>query len=524
MINRICDLRNNIILAGLMLVCGAVIPAGAAAVQDKPAPHVNFNAVIDRAKDVSTRPYKAPGQELSELLKKIGYDQWRDIRFKPARSLWSDGRNRFKVQFFHPGFLFQQPVTIHYVERTATHHIPFSTDLFDYAKPEVRDSIAGDLGFAGFRLHYPVNTPQYADEIVSFLGASYFRALGKDQVYGMSARGLALNTVEDTGEEFPYFTEFWIVHPESEGKEITVYALLDSPSVAGAYEFVIRPGEETDVQVKSVLFFRKKVRKLGISPLTSMFFYGENSGHNNGSDFRPEVHDSDGLSLQMRSGEWIWHPLENASRLIVNAFGGGQPKGFGLMQRDTHFDHYQDLEARYERRPSVWVTPEGDWGKGHVELIQIPTSNEYNDNIGAYWVPEHAPEPGEMRAYNYTLAWHISGKRSLPAGNVTATRLVRKPDSVMFVVDFNGAGPGVTPSGKEPVADVQVFNDYKVESSQVISNTVTGGWRLVLVVRLDQPGILDGVLPHQKPEIDLRAFLKDGAVAVTETWSYTCLP
>ncbi len=515
-----------ILIVAAMLACTSarVSPSVAWAAADDQPVRIHFQDVIEKAKGVSTRPFQAPGQNLSESLKKIGYDQWRDIRFKPSQSLWREGPGAFQVQFFHPGFIYQQPVTIHYIDRKGTHHIPFAADLFDYTKNAVQEKPSGDLGFAGFRIHYPINTSQYADEIVSFLGASYFRALGKGQSYGMSARGLAINTVEDVGEEFPLFTEFWIVQPRAEAKEIVIYALLDSPSLAGAYEFVIRPGEETVVGVKSVLFIRKKVRKLGIAPLTSMFFFGENSGLKGESDFRPEVHDSDGLLMQLRSGEWVWHPLVAPAQLLVNSFGGGQPLGFGLIQRDTAFDHYQDLEARYDRRPGVWVVPQGEWGKGHLELIQIPTSNEYNDNIGAYWVPERTPEPGEVVHYNYTLMWHFAGQRPLPQSYVTATRVVKKKDGVMFVIDFSGKLAGTVVPGKEVMPDIQIFNGYKVERAQVIRNTAIGGWRLVIEVKVDQTGIFQGMLPYQPPAIDLRAFLKDGDVPVTETWSYTYLP
>ena len=228
--------------------------------------------------------------------------------------------------------------------------------------------------------------------------------------------------------------------------------------------------------------------------------------------------------MQLKSGEWVWHPLVAPSRLLVNAFGGGQPLGFGLIQRDTDFDHYQDLEARYDRRPSVWVVPQGAWGRGHLELIQIPTGNEYNDNVGAYWVPERMPEPGEVVHYNYTLIWHVAFHRPPPPSHVLATRVVKKKDAVMFVVDFSAPSSGAVLPGKDLTPDIQVFNGYKVERSQVICNTVSGGWRLVLEVRLDQAGIFQGMLPYQPPAVDLRVFLKDGDLSVTETWSYTYLP
>lgn len=486
------------------------------------APRTSFEDVIKKAHTLSTEPFKTQDNNLPEVLKKIGYDEWRDLRFNSAKSLWAN--EPFSVQFFHPGFIFQEPIIINYIDKRSTTRIPFSPDLFDYTQTDYKEILLDDIGFAGFRIHYPINSKEYADEIISFLGASYFRALGKNLAYGMSARGLAIDTAEPTGEEFPYFREFWIIHPGANANELSFYALLESESLTGAYAFVVRPGEETLVDVKSVLFFRKEIRKLGLAPLTSMFFYGENTGLKTESDFRPEVHDSDGLLINDKSGEWIWHPLVNPESLLINSFGGGQPLGFGLIQRDTAFDHYQDLEARYDKRPSVWVTPNNDWGAGHLELLQIPTENEYNDNIGAYWVVENSFQPGDSFEYNYTLSWYAGNRKRSALASVEATRIVTKPERVMFLVDFLADPSQSIALIKDLSADIQVFNDYTITSSQIIKNTVTNGWRLVIHIDLDQQNLLNKMLPNHKPAIELRAFLKDNNVPITETWSYTYLP
>jgi glucans biosynthesis protein len=227
--------------------------------------------------------------------------------------------------------------------------------------------------------------------------------------------------------------------------------------------------------------------------------------------------------VNAKSGEWIWHPLVNPPRLLINAFGGGQPFGFGLQQRDTDFDHYQDLEARYDRRPSAWVTPKGDWGPGHLELVQIPTESEYNDNIAAYWVPERGFERGDSVSFAYTLSWYSARHQRFPKGFVQATRIVKKPDGLMFVLDFTGEGLKAALKDVPPVPDVWVSPGARFTDMQLLKNTATGGWRLVLHVLLDAPQVL-GVKTNQKPAIEFRAFLKDKACAVTETWSYTYLP
>ncbi len=278
------------------------------------------------------------------------------------------------------------------------------------------------------------------------------------------------------------------------------------------------------MQVNSVLFMRRKVQKLGIATLTSMFSYGESGGFKGDTDFRPEVHDSDGLCIQAKSGEWTWHPVVNPARLLVNSFGGDQPLGFGLVQRDTDFDHYQDLEARYDRRPSVWVEPKGDWGRGRIELIQLPTASEYNDNIVAYWVPDKVPEPGEMVRYSYTLFWYSAKGRRAPVGTAEATRIVRKDGAVTFLVDFAGGTLSQIPVESDLAADVQIYNGYRAGSTQVIRNPVTGGYRFVVTVPMEKAGLFKDMLPDQRPALEMRVFLKKGAVPVTETWSYTYLP
>lgn len=516
-------MNKKFLIIGLLgCFCLMSVPLVSAANEEGWASRVQFQDVVAMAKDLSKKTFQPATQSLPDALKKIGYDEYRGIRFKSARSLWKD--QQFSVQLFHPGFLYQYPVVIHYIDRHGTHQIPFSSDLFEYADKNLKGKLAQNYGFAGFRIHYPLNTPKYADELVAFLGASYFRALGRDMTYGISARGLAINIAQDEGEEFPVFREFWIVHPFSMFKRIKIYALLDSYSVTGAYEFTVQPGVETAIKVNSELFFRQNVQKIGIAPLNSMFFYGKNTGFKGDSDFRPEVHDSDGLLINDRSGEWIWHPLVNPSRLLVNAFGGGLPLGFGLLQRDTDFDHYQDLESRYDNRPSVWVVPKDDWGQGHLELVQIPTENEFNDNIMAYWVPQRPFKQGDSVKYAYMLYWYSGGHPRHSKGFVHSTRIVKKAGEVMFMVDFIGDEFKKSLKDKVLVPDVWISKGARITDTQLVKNTVVGGWRLVLHVQLETPGPSVLGLASQKPAIEFRAFLKDNKTPVTETWSYTYLP
>jgi len=395
--------------------------------------------------------------------------------------------------------------------------LPFSPNDFDYGRNEFASRVPQNLGYAGFRIHAPIKKPNYYDEVIVFLGASYFRAVGKNEVFGLSARGLAVDTALSSGEEFPYFREFWLVTPKPKDTQLTVYALLDSPSIAGAYQFVIDPGEQTAVAVAVRLFPRRKIEKLGIAPLTTMFFVGENSQRTY-EDFRPEVHDSDGLLINFNSGEWLWRPLDNPRTLRVSSFRTAHPLGYGLLQRDRDFDHYQDLETRPELRPSAWIAPQGDWGEGSVELVEIPTKADINDNVVTFWVPNKPPEPGAMGSYAYTLYWYSDNPSISPSGRVVATRKDRgtADNAYRIVIDFDGKKLESLPEDTvlRGVVTIASGDDTaELLDQQVVKNPVTGGWRLTFQIR-----------PLKSDPVELRAFLDQGGNSLTETWSDVIRP
>ena len=501
-----------------LLVC-ILIPRAEA------ADSFSYQKVIDQAGQLAAQPYQNPAGQVPDFLLKLDYDSWRDIRFKPEQALWRTEGLPFQVQFFHPGLYYDRPVKINIVDFGDVKPVAFSRDLFDYGKNSFKDKVPASLGFAGFRLHCQLNTRKYYDEVAVFLGASNFRVVAKNQNYGLSARGLALDTALSTGEEFLYFREFWIVKPIEESPRITVYALLDSPSVTGAYQFVFKPGKETAIDVMGTVFRRKNVQKLGIAPLTSMFFYGENTSQRPVDDFRPEVHDTDGLLIAFKSGEWLWRPLVNPRTLLVNSFKASEPVGFGLMQRNGDFNSYQDLEAHYESKPSAWITPRGKWGEGHLELIQIPTSSELNDNIFTFWVPEKLPDLGKPFSFSYTMSWHSPGKSRPPAGRVIATRTAKGKDdqTKKFIVDFAGGRLEKLAPDQPVTAVVSVDSKAKLIEQQVYKNKFTGGWRLVFQIKPEDQG-MDLMLSQKRPPLELRAYLKEGKNILTETWSYTFLP
>jgi glucans biosynthesis protein len=421
------------------------------------------------------------------------------------------------VQFFHRGFNFDRRVEISEVVDGVAHQIAYNPAWFEFGRlVRLPTQLPPDLGFAGFRVHYPLHTPAYKDELIVFLGASYFRVLGRNEVYGLSARGLAVNTAAAVGEEFPWFTDFWLVRPpRSDQRTLTIYALLDSESVAGAYQFEVRPGGTTQVEVTCELYPRRNIEKLGIAPLTSMFLYGEDPTGHRYDDFRPEVHDSDALMQQTGGGEWLFRPLNNPHELRVNRFMDEHPRGFGLLQRDRDFAHYQDEESQFQRRPSYWIQPLGDWGKGGLELVEIPTDEEIHDNIGAYWVPSAPVESGKTLKFSYLLSSYLYSPLWPPGGRAIATRTGSaasvskgREDARRVEIDFAG-GDLDNLDRSQPVKAFVSSNGGQADSLKV-ERLDNGAWRVTF-----------RVLPGKgKQAVDLRCYLTLYGEALTETWTY----
>jgi glucans biosynthesis protein len=477
-----------------------------------------FNDVAEKARKLSGTAYSKQQKNLPKALTTLTYDQYRDIRFNPEKSLWRAEKLPFELAFFHQGLFFDSPVKINEVSGKAVKEIRFDPKQFNYGANHLDPKDLGGLGFAGFRVHYPINSPKYKDEVIVFLGASYFRAVGKGQLYGLSSRGLAIDTALPSGEEFPQFVEFWIERPHPLDKELTIYALLDSPRATGAYRFIVRPGIDTVIDVKARLFLRENVSRLGIAPLTSMFYFGENHRPNI-DDYRPEVHDSDGVSVQAGTGEWIWRPLVNPRRLLITSFATTNPLGFGLMQRDRNFSSYEDLEANYQRRPSVWIEPKGNWGAGRMELVQIPTPDETNDNVVTYWAPDTPPKPGSPLDLEYRMLWQKESDRRPPLAWVTQTRrghgYLRKPDdSIALFVDFEGPALKRLEENAEVEGAVTADANAKLLEVTTYPNSETGGWRTAIRLRR---------IDEKKPA-ELRAYLRNNNTTLSETWSYILPP
>ncbi|WP_200957702.1 glucan biosynthesis protein [Phenylobacterium sp. Root700] len=451
------------------------------------------------ARDLSRRPYSAPSKALPQALSTLDYDAYRDIRFNPDHALWKAERLPFQLQFFHRGGLFREQVDLFELHDGRPTPIAYSTDLFNF-KRGAPTGLSPQLGFAGFRIHAPINKASYYDEVAVFLGASYFRAVAKGMLYGLSARGLAIGT--GGPEEFPIFRSFWIERPSPGARSLTILALLDSVSCAGAFRFVVTPGDATIFDVSARIFPRRPIANVGIAPLTSMFLFSGDAARRF-DDFRPRVHDSDGLSVVNGQGERLWRPLVNPSLVQTSAFQDKNPKGYGLMQRERRLDAYQDLEARYDLRPSLWVEPKGAWGPGQVRLVELPTRTEYEDNIAAFWTPAAPLRAGVPASFAYRLHW---GPERPPAGlaRVAQTRsgaAAAKPRR-RFVVDFD------LPSADGVTAQVTT-SAGAVLDTHLSPNPETRGVRLSF--EFD---------PAQARGADLRAQLLRAGKPCSEVWLY----
>lgn len=479
-------------------------------------PRFGFDHVVNRAREIAAVAYE-PGPNLPEPLSRLDFDAWRDIRFRPERALLAQNGSPFRMQMFHPGFLFTRPVVVNVVRDGVATPVPYSANLFDYGRVKFEKPLPVNLGFAGFRLHYPLNDPRIFDELISFIGASYFRVLGREQRYGLSARGLSIGAGVP-GEEFPMFREFWVEAPQANAERVTIYALLDSPSVTGAYRFHVYPDVDAVVDVGATLFPRKPIDKLGLAPLTSMFFTGENDRRFH-DDFRTELHDSDGLMIHSGTGEWIWRPLRNPRQQAISSFVERNVRGFGLMQRDRVFEHYQDLDLNYELRPSYWIEPQGDWGEGVVELIEIPTTDETNDNVVALWAPKVPLEPGRAFSFGYKLTAMLDSSDLHPGGRIINTYQA-KPKALgsgepvnagarRFIVDFAGGDLDYHLKQPEKVEIVPSIAYGRIDRAFIVPNPKTKGFRAFIDIVVE-PGQL----------AEMRAFLKSGDKTLTETWSY----
>jgi periplasmic glucans biosynthesis protein len=504
------DRRSVLIGAGMALFAAGTRVAGSARAHAAPIIDVRTRFSSDyverRAQQLSQRPFVKPSAGLDSLFQQLSYDRYREIQFRSDKSIWRGEGLDYELQLRPLGWLYKVPVEVWVVSDGDAGRLKSDGDLFKLGPLFEGLDAAVPNGFSGFRIHGPINRPDIADEYVVFQGASYFRAVGRGQTYGLSGRGLAINTARPGGEEFPIFRSFWIEKPEIRSRAITVHALLDSESTTGAYKFRIAPGEATIMDVEATLYPRRTLTHVGLGPLTSMYLHGPGH-HRINDDFRPAVHDSNGLAIRNGHGERIWRPLTNPRTLQTSAFMDTSPQGFGLCQRARSFHAYEDLEADYELRPSVWIEPRGDWGRGAVELVEIPADAEVHDNIVAYWKPAYPPQPGRPYRFAYRMSWTDEIPVAWSGARAAATRVGRggRYGSQLFVVDFTGPDVRHRPL---PVA-VVTANPGTIANVVVQPNPNIDGVRVSFEL-----------LPNGTQLCELRLALKRGTRQISETWLY----
>jgi glucans biosynthesis protein len=465
--------------------------------------------------------YSPPRRPNPELTSQIDYDEHGAIKYRRDHALFGNGGGAYPVTFFPLGKFFPKRIEMHVVRDGEAREIRYSHAYFDIPADNPADRLPEDTGFAGFRLHESRHRDDWrTQDWVAFLGASYFRTIGALGQYGLSARGIAVDTGRRQGEEFPDFKAFYIEEVDDEDAPVLIHALLDGPSVTGAYRFTVRRTEGVVMEVEAHIFLRNTVELLGVAPLTSMYWYSERDRPYQ-VDWRPEIHDSDGLSLWTGNGERIWRPLNNPDVIRASSFLDRDPRGFGLMQRDRDFRNYLD-GVHYERRPSLWVEPLEDWGGGAVQLVELPTNDEIHDNIVCFWVPEEKPREGAAFRFRYRLHW--LGGHPYPAeqiARVVASYSGRggKPEkarpgdgTIKYVVEFDGPALGDAGPGREPEIKVSASRG-EITWKMVEPVPGTGRWR----------AMFDLSAPGEAPA-ELRLYLARDGRPLTETWLHQHLP
>lgn len=518
-------LQGGAALAGVAASCWTQSLFAAPVTLGEPQ-QFSFDGLVARARKLARQPYAAPQTRYAALLDSIDYDVQRKIKPRAGQALWADSDSLFAVEFFHLSKTARIPVAINVVTDGVSRRLQYDRDMFSYGDPALARKLPDDLGFAGFRVMVPnfrsMDPDTTETDWLAFLGASYFRSSGALDQYGVSARGIAVNTGMDAPEPFPRFSAFWLQRPEPGSHSIIIYALLQGEHITGAYRFDCNRDGRVIMDIKARLFQRKDIQRLGIAPLTSMYWYSQ-IDHRQGVDWRPEVHDSDGLAIAGHDGQRLWRPLTSPAQQQFNGFDRTSPKGFGLLQRDRDFDHYQDWRVRYDRRPSLWVEPQGDWGAGSISLMELPTADEIYDNIVAFWMPDEPAIAGKEWAFDYRLYW--VGQAPFPddLARVVSTRTGRagEPGTYdeqprhyrKFVIDYRG-GPldglrkDVRLEVRATTARGEIVNAY------VVAVIGTSRWRAFF----DWHGESDGA------PVDLTCRLLRAGKDIGETWRYTYLP
>lgn len=464
----------------------------------------SHDTVITLAEQLSQTPFKEAKKAPKELID-LNFDTYSKINYQENAAIWGGSPTKFSVQLFAPGFLYKNLVDIDVVENSKAIPIELTEASFDVPNDAIEKLITQVGQYAGVRLHYPINDDETKDEFIMFQGASYFRVLSKGQTYGLSNRGLAIDVAQPKGEEYPLFKRFWVERPSKYQTAIVVHALLDSQSVTGAYRFGIYPGSPSRVEVEVTLFPRRDIPHVGLAPLTSMFLYGGLDSSDK-PDYRPQVHNSDGLQVDRGNGERLWRPLNNPNKLQISAFGDEDIKGFGLIQRHRKFEDYQDLDANYQLKPSAWIEPLNDWGKGQLILLEIPSNAETNDNIVTYW----EPQGGLKKDQPYKYSYRMTASNDSPSA-ASKARVVRSSKGQLVA------------KGKELLIDYSNINAQDIDKIRIDASISKGkiiSSRIVAHPDINGARVFLNFEPESTNVAELRVQLNKGDKPLAATWLY----
>ena len=517
MLNRRHFLQTAALISAASSISAGTALAARSKVELGEAVPFSFDELTTKAKELAAAPFEEPEIQHPDILETIDYDAFQQIVFKRELGLGEGTNVNFPVQLFHLGRYFKAPVKIHWLEQGRAREVRYRPDYFTFGDTDLDKKLPDDLGFAGFRLQ---DGQDARTDWLALLGGAYFRSSGELNQYGLSARAIAVDTALSTPEEFPRFTAFWLQPGTVKGDEFTIYALMDGPSVTGALSMVCKRAGKVQQDIKARFFARKDIQRMGVAPLTSMFWFGEHNRHQ-ARDWRPEIHDSDGLAMWTGAGERLWRPLNNPNSVMTNSFIDENPNGFGLLQRDRAFHNYEDDGVFYERRASVWIEPLNDWGKGAVQLVEIPTDDEIHDNIVMYWLPDEPVTAGSEWNFDYRLFWNADEPYPSEAvAKVIHTRLGNggvpgqpRPEGVKkFVIDFAGT----------PLEGVEKRDDVKPVIS-ASTGEISNDYALQIVGTKNWRAFFDLEVEGNDP-VNLRLYLQLGDKTLTETWLYQYHP
>lgn len=471
---------------------------------------IDFERLKAVARELIKYPYVELKPHTSKELAALPYDRYKNIRFLTEKSLWRNEGSAFQIQYLPPGHLYNHAINLNELVGTKYKKIPYLNEYFDWSDVG-KVKLKSEIGHTGFKIHYPINTDEHTDEFVVFQGASYFRVVSEGQVYGLSARGISINTgLPNAQEEFPVFKEFWIKKPGTFDSTIYIYALLDGKSITGAYEFEIKPGKVTKTKITAEIYLRRNVERLGIAPLTSMFWYGENSQIPQGQAY-PEVHDSDGVQIKTENGETYWRPIDNPRKPHSQFIDLENPKGYGLIQRDKNFSSYEDTNMKYQLRPSAWIEPDISFGKGQLQLYRFPTNQDSDDNVTLIWIPSKLPNLGEPLHLSYTISWNDPEPENI--GSVVATRTnISKDGDKQFLIDYKGGKLESFNDENLPTPVVEVSNET-FEVSNISIQRIPESEKIRLSFQIPAK--------YANKTTELKAFIKDKNEIITETWIST---